>query len=254
MEPIIRMVDVKKSYGNFVCLEDLSLDIRHQEKLVLMGPSGGGKSTILRILMTLERIDSGVIEVEGESVWTMEKNGKTVKADEYHLRHIRSKYGMVFQQFNLFPHMNVRRNVTQSLITVLKMTKEKANVRAEELLDLVGLKNKIESYPAELSGGQQQRVAIARALAMRPKIMLFDEVTSALDPELVVEVLSVMRDLAHEHRLTMVIVTHEIGFAKEIADRICLLEGGRIEEEGTPEIIFNAPKSQRTRSFLQSVL
>jgi polar amino acid transport system ATP-binding protein len=254
MQPIIKIRNVNKSFGNLIVLRDLSLDVDEGEKLVIIGPSGGGKSTVLRVLMTLEPIDSGEIEVDGESLWTVVKNGETTKADENHLHRMRGKFGMVFQQFNLFPHMNVRGNVTQAPISVLRLSRVEANERAEALLEMVGLKDKIDAYPAELSGGQQQRVAIARALAMRPKVMLFDEVTSALDPELVGEVLNVIRTLAHEHHLTMMIVTHEMRFAKEIADRVCFLEGGRIEEEGPPQVIFGSPKSIRTRAFLNAVL
>jgi polar amino acid transport system ATP-binding protein len=251
---MIRFTDVTKSFGPLVVLKDLSLDIELGEKLVMIGPSGGGKSTVLRVLMTLEPIDSGTIEVDGESLWGMPKNGRIVPADERHLHHMRGKFGMVFQQFNLFPHMTARRNVALAPMLVLKFSREVAYAQADELLDMVGLQDKRDAYPAELSGGQQQRVAIARALAMRPKIMLFDEVTSALDPELVGEVLTVIRRLASEHSLTMLIVTHEMGFAKEIADRVCFLEGGRIEEEGSPEVIFGAPRSERTRRFLKAVL
>jgi polar amino acid transport system ATP-binding protein len=253
-EPIIRLRSVCKSFAELQVLRDMDLDIFPGQKVALIGPSGSGKSTILRILMTLEKIDSGRVEIAGESVWTMTRNGKDVPANQRHLRKVRSNVGMVFQHFNLFPHMTVLRNVTEAPVHVLELSREEAKQRAMELLELVGLTDKIDGYPAQLSGGQKQRVAIARALAMRPKIMLFDEVTSALDPELVGEVLNVLRMLAHEREMTMLIVTHEIGFAREIADRVVFLEEGRVVEDDVPEVIFSRPKKQRTREFLNAVL
>jgi polar amino acid transport system ATP-binding protein len=253
-QPIVRLRDVRKSFGELQVLRDLNLDVRAGQKVALIGPSGSGKSTILRIIMTLEGIDSGRVEIAGNSIWTMVRNGAEVPADGNHLRQVRANVGMVFQHFNLFPHMNVLRNVTEAPIHVLGLPRDEAKRRATELLELVGLTEKVDAYPAQLSGGQKQRVAIARALAMRPKIMLFDEVTSALDPELVGEVLSVLRTLAYETEMTMLIVTHEIRFAQEIADRVVFMEGGRVVEDDVPEVIFSNPKHERTREFLNAVL
>jgi len=253
-DPIIRMCGVNKAFGDLRVLDGLDLEIYPGQKVALIGPSGSGKSTILRICMTLEEIDAGRVEIAGQSIWTMTRNGAAVPADRAHLREVRRHVGMVFQHFNLFPHMNVLRNVTEAPVHVLGLRRDEAEQRASELLDLVGLADKVGAYPAQLSGGQQQRVAIARALAMRPQIMLFDEVTSALDPELVGEVLNVLRTLAHEREMTMVIVTHEIGFAREIADRVVFMEDGRIVEDDVPEVIFSRPTQQRTREFLNAVL
>jgi polar amino acid transport system ATP-binding protein len=252
--PIICLRGVRKSFGALRVVEELDLDIPAGQKVALIGPSGSGKSTILRICMTLEAIDAGRVEIAGESVWTMARNGREVPADRHHLREVRRHVGMVFQHFNLFPHMDVLRNVTEAPIHVLGLGRDAAQARAVELLELVGLADKVDAYPAQLSGGQRQRVAIARALAMRPQIMLFDEVTSALDPELVGEVLNVLRTLAREGGMTMVIVTHEIGFAREIADRVVFMESGRIVEDDTPEVIFTRPNHPRTREFLDAVL
>ena len=252
--PIIRMRNVRKSYGDLVVLKDLELDVRASERIALIGASGSGKSTILRILMTLEGVDSGAVEIDGESLWTTTNNGRAVPANAKDLRAIRSKVGMVFQQFNLFPHKNVLANLTEAPIRVLRLSKEEARERAVDLLAMVGLSDKIEAYPSQLSGGQKQRVAIARALAMQPKIMLFDEVTSALDPELVGEVLNVLRKLARESSTTMLIVTHHMRFAQDIADRVVFLDQGTILEDGTPEVIFSHPSQPRTREFLRSIL
>lgn len=254
VDPILSMQRVRKSYGDLLVLDDLDLEVAPSEKIALIGPSGSGKSTILRTLMTLERVDSGEIQIEGESVWTYLQKGHRVAANEQHLRKIRRKVGMIFQQFNLFPHMTVLRNLTEAPVRVLRLSKEEARGRALELLELTGLTDKIDAYPTQLSGGQKQRVAIARALAMRPRIMLFDEVTSALDPELVGEVLNVLRRLARDSDITMLIVTHHMRFAQDIADRVVFLEAGRIVEEGLPEVIFSRPKHPRTREFLKSVL
>ncbi len=254
VDPILSMRRVRKSYGNLLVLDDLDLEAAPSEKVALIGPSGSGKSTILRILMTLERVDSGEIQIEGESIWTSLRKGRQVPADEQHLRKIRRKVGMIFQQFNLFPHMNVLRNLTEAPVRVLGLSREKARGRALELLDMIGLTDKVDAYPLQLSGGQKQRVAIARALAMRPRIMLFDEVTSALDPELVGEVLNVLRRLARESDITMLIVTHHMRFAQDIADRVVFLEAGRIVEAGLPEVIFTRPQHPRTQEFLKSVL
>jgi polar amino acid transport system ATP-binding protein len=252
--PLIRLRGVCKSFGELQVLCDLDLDIFPGQKVALIGPSGSGKSTILRILMTLEKIDAGRVEIAGESIWTMRRHGKEIPADRRHLRQVRRNVGMVFQHFNLFPHMDVLRNVTEAPVHVLELSRDEARRRALALLERVGLADKVDAYPAQLSGGQKQRVAIARALAMRPKIILFDEVTSALDPELVGEVLNVLRGLAHEREMTELIVTHEIGFAREIADRVIFMEGGRVVEDDVPEVIFSRPRQERTREFLQAVL
>jgi len=253
-QPIIRLRGVCKSFGELKVLRAMDLAIFAGQKVALIGPSGSGKSTVLRILMTLEKIDSGRVEIAGESIWTITRKGKEIPADTSHLRNIRSNVGMVFQHFNLFPHMNVLRNVTDAPIHVLGISRAEATQRAAEILRLVGLSDKVDAYPAQLSGGQKQRVAIARALAMRPKIMLFDEVTSALDPELVGEVLKVLRTLAQESEMTMLIVTHEIGFAQEIADRVIFMEEGQVVEDDLPDVIFFHPRQERTKEFLKAVL
>jgi polar amino acid transport system ATP-binding protein len=252
--PMVRFDKVTKSYGSFIVLDQLDLDIAEGEKVSIIGPSGSGKTTVLRMLMTLERINGGVIWVDGEPLTHMEKDGTLIPADEQHLRRVRGRIGMVFQQFNLFPHMTALKNCMEAPVTVLKLKKAEAEHRARELLAMVGLADKVDHYPAQLSGGQQQRVAIARALALRPKVMLFDEVTSALDPELVGEVLNVIRRLGEEHNLTMLMVTHQMGFAREFSDRVCFFHGGRIAEAGPPERIFGDPQNERTRQFLSAVL
>jgi polar amino acid transport system ATP-binding protein len=253
-EPMVKFENVTKAYGALTVLDSLNLEIAPNEKVAIIGPSGSGKTTVLRMLMTLERINDGVIWVEGEPLTHIEKNGQLVPADERHLRRVRGKIGMVFQHFNLFPHMSALKNCMEAPVHVLGLKKKEAEDRAAELLDMVGLGDKKDHYPSQLSGGQQQRVAIARALAMRPKIMLFDEVTSALDPELVGEVLNVIRKLGAEYNLTMLMVTHQMGFAKEFADRVCFFYGGKIAEEGKPDKIFGNPENERTRQFLSAVL
>ncbi len=252
--PMITFEKVTKSFGSLAVLRELDLSIAPAEKVAIIGPSGSGKTTILRLLMTLERPTSGVIRVNGEPLYHRVVNGKLVAADGRHLSKMRENIGMVFQQFNLFPHMTVLNNVTEAPIFVLKQPREVAEKNAQEFLNLVGLGDKLGAYPHQLSGGQKQRVAIARALAMKPKVMMFDEVTSALDPELVGEVLNVMRKLARETEMTMLIVTHEMGFAREVSDRVLFFCDGRIVEEGPPSIFFEAPREQRTRDFLGSVL
>jgi polar amino acid transport system ATP-binding protein len=253
-QPMVRFDKVSKRYGSLTVLDGLDLDIGRGEKVSIIGPSGSGKTTVLRMLMTLESINDGVIWVEGEPLTHMQKNGGLVPADTAHIRRIRSKIGMVFQSFNLFPHMTAMANCIEAPMTVLGLKRAEAEARAAELLEMVGLGQKKGHYPAQLSGGQQQRVAIARALAMRPKIMLFDEVTSALDPELVGEVLEVIRRLGREHDLTMLMVTHQMGFAKEFSDRVCFFHQGKICEQGPPNELFGAPKNERTRQFLRAVL
>ncbi|MER9585904.1 ectoine/hydroxyectoine ABC transporter ATP-binding protein EhuA [Mesorhizobium sp. M0276] len=251
---MVRFDNVSKRYGALTVLDGLNLEIARGEKVSIIGPSGSGKTTVLRMLMTLETINDGVIWVEGEPLTHMKKNGMLVPADLAHIRRIRAKIGMVFQSFNLFPHMTAMANCIEAPMTVLGMKRADAEARAAELLELVGLAQKKDHYPSQLSGGQQQRVAIARALAMRPKIMLFDEVTSALDPELVGEVLQVIRQIGREHDLTMLMVTHQMGFAKEFSDRVCFFYQGKICEQGPANELFGAPKNERTRQFLHAVL
>jgi len=253
-EPIIEIDGVSKSFGANQVLRDLSFTVAPGEKLALIGPSGSGKTTILRILMTLETLDSGVIRVEGEPLWHQQKNGALIQADDAHLHRMRMKIGMVFQLFNLFPHMTVLRNVTLAPMLTKNLPRQEAETRAMELLRMVGMVEKAEAKPAQLSGGQKQRVAIARALALQPKVMLFDEVTSALDPELVEEVLNVMRKLAEETDMTMLLVTHEMSFAHDFADRVLFFDGGRIVEEGPPDAIFTNPKEERTQAFLRKII
>lgn len=251
---MIRFENVSKRYGPLAVLDGLDLEISRGEKVSIIGPSGSGKTTVLRMLMTLETINDGVIWVDGEPLTHTYRGGVLVPANAAHLRRVRAKIGMVFQSFNLFPHMTALGNCIEAPMTVLGMKRADAQARAAELLDMVGLGSKRDHYPAQLSGGQQQRVAIARALAMRPKIMLFDEVTSALDPELVGEVLAVIRRIGREHELTMVMVTHQMGFAREFSDRVCFFYDGKICEQGPPQDLFGAPKNERTRQFLNAVL
>ena len=254
MAPIVEIDHVSKNFGDLRVLDQLSFDVQPGEKLALIGPSGSGKTTILRILMTLETIDDGHVRVDGDELWHMPKKGGLVPADDVHLRKMRAKIGMVFQLFNLFPHKTARENVTLAPVLSGKLSKDAAEVKAAALLDMVGLGDKADSYPAQLSGGQKQRVAIARALALEPKIMLFDEVTSALDPELVEEVLNVMRQLGEETDMTMLLVTHEMSFAHDFADRVLFFDGGRIVEQGPPDAIFRNPKEERTKLFLKKIL
>jgi polar amino acid transport system ATP-binding protein len=251
---MIRFDGVTKRFGSLVVLDNLDFTVAAGEKVAIIGPSGSGKTTVLRVIMTLERIDGGIIWINGEPLTSMYRDGKLVAADRSHLRRMRGSIGMVFQHFNLFPHMTALRNCMQAPCSVLGLSKNEAEARSRDLLEMVGLSDKLDHYPSQLSGGQQQRVAIARALAMRPKVMLFDEVTSALDPELVGEVLSVIRKLGAEFDLTMVIVTHQMGFAKEFADRVCFFDDGHISEEGTPDKIFGHPEKERTQQFLRAVL
>ncbi|MFT5482794.1 MAG: polar amino acid transport system ATP-binding protein [Halieaceae bacterium] len=252
--PIVRFSNVSKSYGKLKVLDQLNLDVAQNEIISIIGPSGSGKTTVLRMLMTLEEINDGVIYVDGKPLTHMEKGGKLVRANNAHLREMRTNIGMVFQHFNLFPHMTALENCMEAPVHVLGLSKDEARDRSEELLGLVGLQDKMNEHPLRLSGGQQQRVAIARALAMRPKVMLFDEVTSALDPEVIGEVLNVIRTLATEHSLTMLMVTHQMGFAREISDRVCFFYEGNIAEEGPPDQLFEDPQNERTRQFLSAVL
>lgn len=250
---IIKTENICTNFGDLHVLKDVSLTIEANEVVCIIGPSGAGKSTFLRTLNHLEHIDNGKIYVE-EKLLDEYKDGTCLyKMQKKEQNKVLLEMGMVFQRFNLFPHKTVLENVMLAPVCVKKVQKSIAREKSIQLLKQVGLDSKINEYPNKLSGGQQQRVAIARALAMEPKIMLFDEPTSALDPELVGEVLSVMKKLA-EQGMTMIVVTHEMGFAKEVADRVVFMEDGKIGEIGTPEEIFNAPKSERLKQFLKSVL
>lgn len=240
---IIEINALKKSFSNVEVLKNINLKVEKSEVLCLIGPSGSGKSTLLRCLNRLEEIQSGEIFINGENIYDKKLNTNV----------LREKLGMVFQSFNLFPHLKVIDNITMAPITLKKASKQSAEKSALELLNKVGLKDKAYVYPDKLSGGQKQRVAIARALAIEPEIMLFDEPTSALDPEMVGDVLQVMKDLAREG-MTMVVVTHEMGFAKEVCDKVIFMDDGHIIEEGVPNDIFNNPKQERTKDFLSKVL
>lgn len=251
--PAIVFDDVSKRFGDTVVLDHFDLTVPRGEKLVLIGPSGSGKSTLLRLLMTLDTIDAGRIELGGEVLADMTSGIEGLKWTNAHLRRMRNLVGMVFQQFNLFPHMTALENVASGLRFVKGLSHAAAEEQATRLLGRVGLGDKLGNYPIQLSGGQQQRVAIARALALSPQIMLFDEVTSALDPELVSEVLDVMRELSREGGLTMIVVTHQMGVARALADRVCFLEKGKLVEQGPPEQLLDAPQNPRTRAFLRAV-
>ena len=250
---MITTKNIDVSFGSLHVLKGVNLEVKPQEVVCIIGPSGSGKSTFLRSLIHLEHIDNGIIEIEGKEIAHKENKSSKLHISTKERRKRLLNVGMVFQKFNLFPHMTALENTMVSPMNVLGKSKEEARAKGSELLNAVGLGDKLDAYPNKLSGGQQQRVAIARALAMDPKIMLFDEPTSALDPELVGEVLSVMKKLA-ESGMTMVVVTHEMGFAREVADRVLFMDGGNIVEEGTPEEIFNAPKSDRLKQFLKAVL
>jgi len=252
--PMVRFQNVTKRYGDLVVLDSLNLDIEEGEMVTIIGPSGSGKTTVLRMLMALEEIDDGIIYVDGEPMTHMAKNGSLSRADKKYLRRQRLNIGMCFQHFNLFPHMTALENCIEAPIQVLGLSKEDACKRAEDLLDMVGMLEKAHEHPSRLSGGQQQRVAIARSLAMRPNVMLFDEVTSALDPEVIGEVTQVIRKLVSKHNLTMLMVTHQMGFAREISDRVCFFYDGKIEEQGAPDQLFDNPRSERTQQFLSAVL
>jgi polar amino acid transport system ATP-binding protein len=251
---LVSFCNVAKRFGPLQVLNDVSFTVKPGEKLSLIGPSGSGKTTILRILMTLESIDAGSVRVDGEEIRPLGPGRRPSRSDRDSLHRIRSKVGMVFQHFNLFPHMSVLKNVTLGPTLTKGMDKARAEATAVELLKRVGLGDKYHCRPDELSGGQKQRVAIARALALQPKVMLFDEITSALDPELVEEVLNVVRRLADETDMTMLLVTHAMSFARDFSDRVLFFDGGRIVEEGPPERIFTAPSQERTRSFLRKII
>jgi polar amino acid transport system ATP-binding protein len=252
--PIVRMQGVSKAFGERTVLDGVDLSVRAGEKVALIGPSGSGKTTILRLAIGLLQPDAGLIEIDGQYLWHERRGDALVPARERHARSVRRAVGMVFQQFNLFPHMTALQNVREPIVQVLGLSKDAAEARAVELLDQVGLAEHVGKRPAQLSGGQQQRVAIARALALRPKVMLFDEVTSALDPELVGEVLRVIRDLAHATDMAMLVVTHEISFAEDIADRVLMFDAGRIVEEGPPGEVLKVPSHPRTRQFLRAII
>lgn len=244
---------LSKHYGAHRVLNNISLGVRKSEVTCIIGPSGSGKSTLLRSLAFLEEYDAGEVLIEGELLGYVDKEGHRVKASLAELNRVRRHVGMVFQQFNLWPHMTALGNVAEALIRVKRTPRNQARATAFQMMQKVGLADKADSYPARLSGGQQQRVAIARALAMEPHIMLFDEPTSALDPELVGEVLQVMKDLAREG-MTMVVVTHEMGFAAQVADKVLFLDQGEVAVSGSPEEIFRNPQHPRLRQFLQNYL
>ena len=252
--PKIRFEDVLKAYGDLKVLEGLNFHVDENEVVAIIGPSGSGKTTVLRVLMTLEGIQDGVIFVDGEPLNLMPQNGHLVPASKAYITNIRSKIGMVFQNFNLFPHMSALENCIEAPVQSKGLQKAQAVSEALELLDMVGLSDKRDHYPSQLSGGQQQRVAIARALAMRPEILLFDEPTSALDPEMVGEVLNVIRDLAKSGDYTILLVTHQMGFAREVADRVFFFDEGVIVEEGKPDDIFGSPQNERLKQFLSKIL
>ncbi len=250
--PIVEATDVHKWFQRNEVLRGVSLQVQRGEVVVIIGPSGSGKTTFLRCLNHLEKIQSGSILIDGESIGYRTVDGRLKEDNEASIAKIRAEIGMVFQRFNLFPHMTAMQNVMEAPIHVRGVEKDEAEARARDLLAKVGLGHKLESFPAQLSGGQQQRVAIARALAMHPKLMLFDEATSALDPELVGEVLKVMQQLAEEG-MTMVVVTHEMGFARNVAHRAVFMDGGVIVEEGPPAEVFEHPQHERTKTFLGMV-
>jgi polar amino acid transport system ATP-binding protein len=253
MGAMIRAEDVHKSFGHLEVLRGINLTVDAGQVVVIIGPSGSGKSTFLRCLNHLEDVDKGRIYIDGQLMGYRDVNGRIKPDTQRNIARMRAEVGMVFQRFNLFPHMTALENIIEAPIHVRKVPRTVAIERTRMLLAKVGLLDKANSYPSQLSGGQQQRVAIARALAMEPKVMLFDEPTSALDPELVGEVLNVMRDLAKDG-MTMVVVTHEMNFAREVGDAVLFMDGGVVVEQGPPEEIFRAPSHERTRLFLRSVL
>ncbi len=252
MAPLLELNHICKRFGNLQALDDVTLHVNKGETVAIIGPSGSGKSTLLRSVNYLEKISSGEIIIKGQKL-VQSPQGKPLYLPEREIRRICSEIGMIFQHFNLFPHMTTLGNITYAPIKVKKQTPAEAEAEARRLLELVGLETKADCYPAQLSGGQKQRVAIARGLAMQPELMLFDEPTSALDPEITGEVLSVMKTLA-EQRMTMLVVTHEMGFAREVADRVIFMADGHIVEQGLPHDIFENPQSERLQSFLKSIL
>lgn len=248
---LLEMKHVKKTFGSLEVLKDISIEVNEGEVVAIIGPSGSGKSTFLRCATLLENMDEGTLSYCGDSA-TLNESGAAQYVDKKKLHSIRNNFGLVFQNFNLFPHFSVLKNVIDAPINVQKRDKAEVTVEARELLKKVGLENKEDSYPGQLSGGQQQRVAIARALAMNPKMLFFDEPTSALDPEITAGILKLLRELANE-KMTMVIVTHEIDFARNVADRVIFMDGGVIVEEGKPQDVIDNPKSERTKAFLQKM-
>ncbi|MFT4468615.1 ectoine/hydroxyectoine ABC transporter ATP-binding protein EhuA [Arthrobacter sulfonylureivorans] len=252
--PAIKFENVEKRFGDNVVLKDLNFEVAKGDRVTLIGPSGSGKTTILRLVMTLEELSGGFIYIDGEPLTHEERGGKRVELGEKAQKQIRKRIGMVFQQFNLFPNMSVLENIIEAPVHVLGQSKEEATARAMELLESVGLPDKADAHPLELSGGQQQRVAIARALAMDPEILLLDEVTSALDPEIVGEVLGILRHIADTTDITMLIVTHEMQFARDVSNRVMMFDGGKVVEEATPEVMFTNPQHERTQAFLHAVL
>jgi len=253
IEPALRVEGVRKSYGHVEVLKGIDMQVKPGEVACLVGPSGSGKSTFLRCINHLEKINSGRLYVNGELVGYQEKKGRLYELSDREVCRKRAEIGMVFQNFNLFQHMNALENIIEAPMRVLKISTEEAVIHARELLELVGLSGREESLPKQLSGGQQQRIAIARALAMKPKLMLFDEPTSALDPELVGEVLAAMQDLANSG-MTMIVVTHEMGFARKVADTIAFMDAGLIVESGSPDQVLDHPQHERTKSFFSKVL
>jgi polar amino acid transport system ATP-binding protein len=251
---MVKAEAVHKRFGRLQVLKGVSLEIRAGEVVCMIGPSGSGKSTFLRCINHLEKIDAGRLWVDGALVGYRQVGDKIYELRDAEVCRDRAEIGMVFQRFNLFGHMTALENVIEAPIHVRRVPKSQAMKQAKVLLDRVGLGDKLDGYPSQLSGGQQQRVAIARALAMKPKLMLFDEPTSALDPELVGEVLDVMKGLALDFQTTMIVVTHEMGFAREAADRVLMMDDGRIIEDGTPEHFFEAPREERTKQFLSAIL
>jgi polar amino acid transport system ATP-binding protein len=251
--PMVKAEAVHKSFGRLEVLKGIDLEVQRSGVMCLLGPSGSGKSTFLRCINHLEKINAGRLSVDGELVGYREAGDKLHELPEKEVARKRSEIGMVFQSFNLFPHMTAIENVMLSPIRVAKISRSEARTRAEQLMARVGLSDKLDTYPVALSGGQQQRVAIARALAMQPKLMLFDEPTSALDPELVGDVLDAMRQLAHDG-MTMIVVTHEIGFAREVADTVVFMDAGVVVESGKPAEVLGNPQHERTKAFLWKVL
>lgn len=249
---LLEMNHVRKSFGNLEVLKDISIEVHEGEVVAIIGPSGSGKSTLLRCATLLETMDKGTLKYCGEAATVNDEQEKTQYVSKGKLHELKNNFGLVFQNFNLFPHYSVIKNVTDAPIHVQKRAKEEVFAEARELLRKVGLEEKENSYPGQLSGGQQQRVAIARALAMNPKILFFDEPTSALDPEITAGILKVLRELAQE-KMTMVIVTHEIDFARKVADRVIFMDGGVIVEQGKPEDVIDHPDNERTKAFLQKL-
>ncbi|OZI22882.1 ectoine/hydroxyectoine ABC transporter ATP-binding protein EhuA [Bordetella genomosp. 7] len=253
MSASISLKNLCKRYGELEVLRGINLEIPAGQTVSVIGPSGSGKSTLLRLLMTLDRPTSGEILIDGQSMW-VDAQGRQAGPNSAHVRRVRGKIGMVFQHFNLFPHKTAMGNVMEAPIYVEGLSRDEAAQRAREYLELVGLGDKLDAYPAQLSGGQKQRVGIARALAMRPEVMLFDEVTSALDPELVGGILQILRDLAAQRTMTMIIVTHQMGFAERSSDRTLFFDQGNVVEDAESSVLFSNPREERTRQFLQTVI